>query len=304
MLHILLRNGTYFSLIGCFTQFFLFGVFLATENFLLSAMSYDRFLAICKPLHYTLIMGPGLCICLILACWALSILLISIGFSFVISLNFCRDNIIDHFYCDVLPILKLSFVMIVSSFSSATAMLPLLVIISTYGFIIRAITRISSSKGKKKAFSTCSSPPGSRLYILFHHDFGLYDSIWSFCDNEQSSISALYGGHPTIEPLYLHPQKSRDQCSCKTNLAIHNQALKIVSLLEGNLDQTLFKLVLNHYITLLHYITSSLYSAKGFAQRCTIEGGGQYMKQYSNYKQHTRGYRALLFRAYNLGGKG
>ncbi|XP_077306036.1 olfactory receptor 6C1-like [Lithobates pipiens] len=173
MLHILLRNGTYFSLIGCFIQFFLFGVFLVTESFLLSAMSYDRFLAICKPLHYTMIMGPRLCICLILTCWAMSTLIISIGFSLVTSLNFCGDNIIDHFYCDLIPVMKMScsdtssVEMVVSSCASAASMFPLLLIISTYGFIIRAITRISSSKGKEKAFSTCSSHLGvvSTYYV-------------------------------------------------------------------------------------------------------------------------------------------
>ncbi|XP_073490831.1 olfactory receptor 1E5-like [Aquarana catesbeiana] len=173
MLHILLRNGTYFSLIGCFTQFFLFGVFLVTESFLLSAMSYDRFLAICKPLHYTMIMGPRLSMCLILICWAMSTLLISIGFSLVTTLNFCRDNIIDHFYCDLIPVMKMScsdtssIEMVVSSLASAASMFPLLSIISTYVFIIRAITRISSSKGKEKAFSTCSSHLGvvSTYYV-------------------------------------------------------------------------------------------------------------------------------------------
>ncbi|XP_040211691.1 olfactory receptor 1496-like [Rana temporaria] len=166
MLHILLRNGTYFSLIGCLSQFFLFGVFLGTESFLLSTMSYDRYLAICKPLHYTLIMGSGLCGCLILVCWAMSALIMSIALSFVATLSFCRDNIIDHFYCDVIPILKVScsdtstIEMVVSSLSPAPTVFPLLVIISTYGFIIQAITRISSSKGKEKAFSTCSSHLG------------------------------------------------------------------------------------------------------------------------------------------------
>lgn len=173
MLHILIRSGTYFSLIGCLTQFFLFGVFLVVESFLLSAMSYDRFLAICKPLHYTMIMGPRLCICLILICWVIPTLLMSISFIFVASLKFCRDNIIDHFYCDIIPIMKLScsdistVEMVMYFFSSAATVFPLLVIISTYGFIIRAITRISSSKGKEKAFSTCSSHLGvvSTYYV-------------------------------------------------------------------------------------------------------------------------------------------
>ncbi|CAI9539489.1 unnamed protein product [Staurois parvus] len=165
MLHILLSNGAIISLVGCFVQFFLFGVFVVTESFLLSAMSYDRFLAICKPLHYTLIMDPRLCLCLILVCWMLGFLIMTIALCVVNTLYFCRENI-DHFYCDFIPILKLacsdtSMVEIVTCFlSSSATMFPFLVIIVTYGFIIRAIAGISSSTGKEKAFSTCSSHLG------------------------------------------------------------------------------------------------------------------------------------------------
>ncbi|XP_018411246.1 PREDICTED: olfactory receptor 1-like [Nanorana parkeri] len=173
MLYILLRNGAIFSLAGCFMQFFLFGIFAVTESFLLSAMSYDRFLAICKPLHYTLIMGPRLCVCLILVCWALAFLIMSITIGALNTLYFCKDNIIDHFYCDFIPIVKLScsdstnVKMVVSFFSSSASVIPFIIIMATYVFIIRAITRISSSKGKEKAFSTCSSHLGvvSTYYV-------------------------------------------------------------------------------------------------------------------------------------------
>ncbi|XP_073491125.1 olfactory receptor 1468-like [Aquarana catesbeiana] len=166
MLYILFRNGAFFSLAGCFMQFFLFGIFAVTESFLLSAMSYDRYLAICKPLHYILIMSPRFCVCLILICWALAFLIMTISLSEVKTLYFCEDNIIDHFYCDLLPILKLScsnsatVELVVSFLSFSASVLPFLIIITTYVFIIRAIARISSVKGKEKAFSTCSSHLG------------------------------------------------------------------------------------------------------------------------------------------------
>ncbi|DBA13652.1 TPA: hypothetical protein GDO54_018638 [Pyxicephalus adspersus] len=165
MLYIILRNGANFSIVGCLMQFFLFGVFVVTESFLLSAMSYDRYLAICKPLHYKIIMGPELCLCLIVICWTMGFLIMSIAVSVVNTLYLCRENI-DHFYCDVIPILKLScsdtfMVEIVACFLSSSATLfPFLVIIVTYGCIIQAITMISSSVGKEKAFSTCSSQLG------------------------------------------------------------------------------------------------------------------------------------------------
>ncbi|KAM5151652.1 olfactory receptor 1E16-like [Mantella aurantiaca] len=166
MLHAIRRDGAMFSLVGCFAQFYLFGSFAATESFLLSAMSYDRFLAICKPLNYSLIMSPRLCLSLILVCWILAFVLMSISLSFLKTLNFCSKNIIDHFFCDFVPLLKLScsdtstIQIVVPLLSSTGTVLTFLLIIVTYGFIIKAIAGISSAKGKKKAFSTCSSHLG------------------------------------------------------------------------------------------------------------------------------------------------
>ncbi|KAM9305320.1 olfactory receptor 1N1-like [Gastrophryne carolinensis] len=166
MLLVLLRGGAVFSIVGCLTQFYLFGLFAVVECLLLLTMSYDRFLAICRPLQYRLIMDPRLCLCLILFCWTLAFSMISISFSFLETLYFCRANAIDHFFCDFLPLLKLScsdtstVETVVTLLSSAATMFPFLLIVVTYVFIIRAIGRISSSKGKKKAFSTCSSHLG------------------------------------------------------------------------------------------------------------------------------------------------
>ncbi|KAM9304995.1 olfactory receptor 5P55-like [Gastrophryne carolinensis] len=165
-LHVLLRDGAIFSMVGCFAQFFLFGLFATVECFLLLAMSFDRFLAVCRPLHYKLIMNSRLCLCLILTCWTTAIMNMSVCLGLLKTLHFCGVNGIDHFFCDFDPLLKLScsdtsiVKRVVSLVSSSGTLFPFFLITVTYGFIIRAIARISSSEGKEKAFSTCSSHLG------------------------------------------------------------------------------------------------------------------------------------------------
>ncbi|KAM9305318.1 olfactory receptor 11L1-like [Gastrophryne carolinensis] len=166
MLYVLLRGGVMFPLASCFTQFFACALLALVESFLLSAMSFDRYVAICKPLHYSLIVDVGLCLRLIFTCWTLAFLIMAVLFSLLKTLYFCGTNIIDHFFCDMAPLLKLScsntstMELVLSLLSSAGTIVPFLLIIITYGFIIAAIVRISSSEGKEKAYSTCSSHMG------------------------------------------------------------------------------------------------------------------------------------------------
>ncbi|KAG8433543.1 hypothetical protein GDO86_017732 [Hymenochirus boettgeri] len=164
MLQIFLKNGVTVSLYGCFTQLSFFGIFLITESFLLTVMSYDRFLAICKPLYYSSTMHFSFCCYLSLACWILPFLIMSTSLGFLLKLDFCRRiNVIDHFFCDFVPILGLSCSdtstvrLVVYLLSPASTIFPFLFIIVTYVCIIRAILTIQSVTGKKKAFSTCSS---------------------------------------------------------------------------------------------------------------------------------------------------
>ncbi|XP_053319998.1 olfactory receptor 5V1-like [Spea bombifrons] len=163
MLHIILKGGSSISLSGCFTQFYFFSVSVANECLLLTMMSYDRYLAICNPLRYSSIMDLKLCILLASSCWVCGILIALPHIVLFDKMTFCGSNIINHFYCDLLPLLRLSCSdtsanEIVNAVNSVPmAFLPLVFISITYINIILAIIRISNSDGRQKAFSTCSS---------------------------------------------------------------------------------------------------------------------------------------------------
>ncbi|XP_053320046.1 olfactory receptor 11L1-like, partial [Spea bombifrons] len=162
MLHVILNGGITISFSRCITQFFFFGVSAGTECFLLTAMSYDRYLAICRPLHYTAIMDLRLRLHLILWSWLFTCFLTLIIAFLICDVQFC-DHVIDHYFCDLAPLLELSctthtlaeLVDFVLSIPFVTV--PFFYVIFTYVSIFIAILRISSSAGRRKAFSTCSS---------------------------------------------------------------------------------------------------------------------------------------------------
>ncbi|XP_007957396.2 olfactory receptor 6C74-like [Orycteropus afer afer] len=148
---------------ACATQLF-FVIFLgASEFFLLAVMSYDRYVAIYKPLHYTAIMNSRVCTQLLVASWMAGLLTISPVLIMGLQLEFCNANIIDHFLCDYSPILKLSCtdtqVIELLSFTLAIVilMITLALVVLSYASIVRTILKIPSAQQRKKAFSTCFS---------------------------------------------------------------------------------------------------------------------------------------------------
>ncbi|KAM5171547.1 olfactory receptor 11A1-like [Mantella aurantiaca] len=163
MLHIILSEGGIVLLGGCITQFYLYAVLVATECLLLSAMSYDRYLAICKPLHYTTIMDLKLRFYLVVFCWSLGFAINLVTILLLQSLWFCGPNVIDHFFCDLGPLLELSCSDIsivkyeVFIFSTFMTIVPFVFITLTYVYIFLTILKITSATGRQKTFSTCSS---------------------------------------------------------------------------------------------------------------------------------------------------
>ncbi|XP_063819343.1 olfactory receptor 5B21-like [Pseudophryne corroboree] len=151
------------SFAGCITQMYMF-IFLAlTELLLLTAMAYDRYVAICHPLNYIIVMSFANCIGLSVASWLVGFL-DPIGHAVLISnMNFWADRPIDHFFCDVAPLLMIacsdiSMVEMLDYIEGFLVAFPtFLLILASYIFIISTILKIKSAEGKQKAFSTCTS---------------------------------------------------------------------------------------------------------------------------------------------------
>ncbi|XP_063785616.1 olfactory receptor 11A1-like [Pseudophryne corroboree] len=163
LLNIVLYDGCTMSLIGCIIQFNFFATSESSECLLLSVMSYDRYLAICHPLHYNNIINHRFCVKSMTIIWMTSFIMIIIDLQSMCSLHFCGPNVIDHFYCDFEPILQLScsdttiihietLVMVILAIMG-----PFIIIVMSYVYIVFTILKIPSFTGRQKAFSTCSS---------------------------------------------------------------------------------------------------------------------------------------------------
>ncbi|XP_044138991.1 olfactory receptor 1496-like [Bufo gargarizans] len=163
MFYMLLNNGGEITYTGCITQLYFFSVSEGLECLLLTVMSYDRYVAICNPLHYISIMTNPYCVKLVMICWLASLSMTLTYDTQVSMLLFCGQNIIDHFFCDILPLLEISCsdTSIVRQqiylLSIPLIITPTIIIIISYTKIISSILRIPSTTGRQKAFSTCSS---------------------------------------------------------------------------------------------------------------------------------------------------
>ncbi|KAM4881051.1 olfactory receptor 11H6-like [Thomomys bottae] len=151
------------SFIGCMLQFYFFTSLGTTETYFLCIMAYDRYLAICRPLHYPTVMTPRLCSIMISLCWVFGFLSYSVSAVQLSQLSFCGPNIIDHFLCDMDPLLALSCVpapiteMVFCILSSIIIILTLLYILGSYTLLLIAVLKVPSTAGRRKAFSTCGS---------------------------------------------------------------------------------------------------------------------------------------------------
>ncbi|XP_047374287.1 olfactory receptor 10AG1-like [Sciurus carolinensis] len=157
------------SIFACATQMCFFLILGATECFLLAVMAYDRYVAICDPLHYPLVMSHEVCVRLVVGSWVIG-MPVQVGQTCqIFSLPFCESNQINHFFCDIPPMLKLPcgdiFVneMVVYVFAVLFVTVPFMLILGSYSRIISTILKLPSNTGRTRAFSTCSS----HLIIVF-----------------------------------------------------------------------------------------------------------------------------------------
>ncbi|XP_040860074.1 olfactory receptor 5B12-like [Ochotona curzoniae] len=159
----LLLQDKVISYDACATQFFFFAGFITVESFLLASMAYDRYAAVCNPLHYTTTMTTSVCTRLAIACYVCGFLNASIHTGNIFRLSFCQSNVVDHFFCDAPPLLALSCSdshiseMVIFWVVGFNALFAILVILISYLCIFITILRMHSSAGRQKAFSTCAS---------------------------------------------------------------------------------------------------------------------------------------------------
>ncbi|XP_040273132.1 olfactory receptor 11L1-like [Bufo bufo] len=213
MLRVVLYGGSFVSFIGCLIQFYFFTASESIECLLLTVMSYDRYQAICNPLHYTSVMTLKFCVKILLLFWLFIfaiILMISVTMS---DLRFCGPNIIDHFFCDFDPLLELScsntfIVRMESKFLAIPLVIcPFTVIIVSYTYIIITILKIPSVTGRRKTFSTCSS----HLAVVSLY-YGSLISIYLFPNRENAKkiLSLFYTvATPVLNPL-IYSLRNKD----------------------------------------------------------------------------------------------
>ncbi|XP_037360379.1 olfactory receptor 6Y1 [Talpa occidentalis] len=148
---------------GCMTQLYFFVTFVCTEYILLAVMAFDRYVAICNPLRYPVIMTNKLCGVLAGGCWVCGLLTAMIKMVFIARLRYCGTPHINHYFCDISPLLNVSCedssqAELVDFFLALMVIaVPLCVVVASYITILTTILKIPSAQGRKKAFSTCAS---------------------------------------------------------------------------------------------------------------------------------------------------
>ncbi|XP_059268190.1 olfactory receptor 1J4-like isoform X2 [Mustela nigripes] len=201
---------------GCLAQMYFFMTFGALDDFLLGVMAYDRYMAICRPLHYSTLMRPLVCMLLLVACWLLTNLAALLHTLLMARLSFCAGNSIHHFFCDVVPLLQLSCsdtsTNQVALFTVSCMILtgPLSLIILSYAHIISTILRVPSARGIFKAMSTCGSHL-SVVSLYYGTIIGLYFFPSSSSSSEKNIIASVM--YTVVTPLlnpFIYSLRNRD----------------------------------------------------------------------------------------------
>ncbi|XP_036893903.1 olfactory receptor 8B12-like [Sturnira hondurensis] len=204
------------SYTGCMTQLFFFCFFVISECLILSAMAYDRYVAICKPLLYMVTMSPQVCLFLLLGVYGMGVWGALAHTGNILFLSFCAENLVNHYMCDVLPLLELSCnnsytnTLVVFILAAFGIVVPFVIIFLSYGFILSSIFHISSAEGRSKAFSTCSSHIIA-LSLFFGSGAFMYLKPPSILPLDQGKVSSLFYTIvvPMLNPL-IYSLRNKD----------------------------------------------------------------------------------------------
>uniref|UniRef100_A0A8C7BHZ0 Olfactory receptor n=1 Tax=Neovison vison TaxID=452646 RepID=A0A8C7BHZ0_NEOVI len=201
---------------GCLTQVGSVLAFGGFENFLLAAMAYDRYVAICHPLRYTVIMNPQLCARLILLSLFFSLMVALLHSLMVLPLSFCKDLEIPHFFCELAQVIKLACSdtlinnILIYFVASLFGGVPLSGIIFSYTQIVSTVLRMPSAGGKLKAFSTCGSHL-SVVSLFYGTVVGVYiSSVVTDSSKKTAVASVMYAVVPQMMNPFIYSLRNRD----------------------------------------------------------------------------------------------
>ncbi|XP_004604829.2 olfactory receptor 8G1-like [Sorex araneus] len=200
----------------CMTQLYFFLIFGISECYMLAAMAYDRYVAVCNPLLYNITMSYQVCSCLVFGVYSVGVIESTVLTGCMLRLHFCKVDRINHYYCDLYPLLELSCSstyineVMVLCFGTVNVLVPSLTILGSYIFIIASILRIRSTEGRSKAFSTCSSHI-SAVSVFFGSAAFMYMQPSSVSSMDQGKVSSVFYTIvvPMLNPL-IYSVRNKD----------------------------------------------------------------------------------------------
>ncbi|XP_014438603.1 olfactory receptor 24-like [Tupaia chinensis] len=204
------------SFAECLTQMYFFMFLVDLDNFLLAAMAYDRYIAICRPLHYAALLSPKCCALLVVIPWIISNLVSVLHLSLLSHLTFCDQRAIPHFFCDLEPILRLACSntqvnnLIILAIGGTVIFVPFTFILVSYALIGSIVHRIPSAKGKWKTFSTCGSHL-SAVSLFYGSIIGVYFLPSSAYSAERDKVAAVM--YTIVTPMmnpFIYSLRNKD----------------------------------------------------------------------------------------------
>ncbi|XP_012372425.1 olfactory receptor 1J1 [Octodon degus] len=201
---------------GCVSQTYFFIFFADLDSFLITSMAYDRYVAICHPLHYTTIMSQSLCVMLVAMSWVIACACALLHTLLLAQLSFCVKNIVPHFFCDLGALLRLSCSdtslnqLVIFTAGLAAIMLPFLCILASYGRIGVTVLQVPSTKGICKALSTCGSHL-SVVILYYGAIIGLYFLPPSINSNDNEIIASVM--YTVVTPMlnpFIYSLRNKD----------------------------------------------------------------------------------------------